>query len=203
MDKTRPLFPTLLKTVFLASSLLISAQAHSQDAVAPTGNASAEALKWSGDGLKIELQALTPDLTRAFFIGRGFPKKAVELLANEACVFRSAIGHSSQNSADPSVTIELKKWRVIKGAKAYGLRTREMWREIWKSRKLDQSARTAFHWALIPTEQTYSVTDYNWGMLTFMEKPSVKFDLEIAWRVGNEPKTHIFKALQCGRNQSE
>lgn len=159
-------------------------------------------VRWSGDGLRIELQSLSNDLVRAFFIGRGFPREHTEFLAQEACVFRSDIGHASKTTAGKPhqpVTIELKKWTVTAGGKTHPLRTREAWKAVWEKRGINPSALVAFHWALIPTEQTYLPTDYNWGMLTFGEKPGTKFDLKIAWRQGDEPRTHIFTGLICGK----
>ena len=186
-----------LMIAWATSQLVVAQMGWAQMAMAQTN--STQTVKWSGSGLSIELAPLTPDLVRAFFIGRGFPKKDVELLANTACVFRSAIGHADRGKSAKPVTIELNKWRVIKGDKSHPVRTREKWKEIWTKRGVGPSAQIAFHWALIPTEQTYQQTDYNWGMLSFMENPGTEFDLEISWLEGVEPRTHIFKGLKCGK----
>ena len=200
------LFIIGLMIAWAPSQLVVAEMARAQMVVAQMAQAqtnSTQTVKWSGSGLSFELAPLTPDLVRAFFIGRGFPKKDVELLAGSACVFRSAIGHADNKKSAKPVTIELNKWRVIKGGKPHPLRTREKWKEIWTKRGLGPSAQIAFHWALIPTEQTYQQTDYNWGMLSFMEKPGTEFDLEIAWLQGVEPRTHIFKGLICGQDAKE
>ncbi len=168
----------------------------------PAAASPASHVKWSGDGLRIELQSLSTDLVRAFFIGRGFPKTHTEFLAREACVFRSDIGHASKvtgSKPHQPVTIELKKWTITSGGKTHPLKTREVWKAFWEKRKINSSALVAFHWALIPTEQTYLPTDYNWGMLTFGEKPGTKFDLKIAWRQGDKARSHIFTGLICGQ----
>lgn len=181
------------------AAIALSAPVFSDD----TGVPEPLAVKWQGNGLRIELQPLSGDLTRAFFIGRGFVKKDVEFLATEACVFRSDIGHASASTdgtkSDTPTILKLEKWRVIKGEKVHPLRTREMWKDVWSKRSLDPTASVAFHWALIPTSQTYQPTDYNWGLLTFMEKPGTKFDLEIAWLEGDKSRTHIFNNLKCGK----
>ena len=157
------------------------------------------AIKWSGDGLKLELQAMPLDLVRAFFLGRGFPSSEVEFIAKSGCVFRSAMGNSGVDPKDPSITVELAKWKVIRKKGAHAPRTRENWARLWKGKNISKNAKTAFHWALYPTRQTYQSTDYNWGMISFALSPGEIFDLEVVWLKDEAKMVKLFKQLECGR----
>lgn len=170
-------------------------------ALAPTAQAQQDgsAHKWSGDGLSLELAPLTPEQVRAFFIGRGFAPADAEQIAATACLFRSAIGHAGSDPADPPIAIRLADWRVVHGGTSRPPRLREDWEAIWSERKVAEEAAIAFHWALFPSEQTFSATDYNWGFLTFALPPGSTFDLKVAWQQGGVPRSHELSKLECGK----
>lgn len=154
-------------------------------------------LKWSGEGFRLEMQALAHDRVLAFFVGRGFPASEARYLAQTGCVFRSAMGNAGSQERDPAITIPLSAWRTIVDGKQRPPRVREEWAPIWKERGAKTAAMVAFHWALYPTEQTYQPTDYNWGMITFALPPGTRFDLDVRWRVGADEHRKRFEGLQC------
>lgn len=155
--------------------------------------------KWSGNGLNLELAPLAPDQVRAFFVGRGFKTADAEHIAATACLFRSAIGHAGSDPSDPPIDIRLADWRVALGGESRPPRLREDWQKIWSERKVDEEAAIAFHWALFPSEQTFSATDYNWGFLTFALPPGSTFDLKVTWLRGGVPHSHDVNKLECGK----
>ncbi|MCF6198012.1 MAG: hypothetical protein L3J67_01205 [Hyphomicrobiaceae bacterium] len=199
----RPLFTSLLVLLALLLSLALLAIGYTLLAPRPSQaqsvNLKTAPLKWSGDGLKLELQTMPLDLVRAFFLGRGFSKHDAELIAKEGCIFRSAIGNSGDKVTDPAISIELEKWRVITPNKTSAPRTREDWDVIWEQKKAPEQAKTAFYWALFPTKQTYQASDYNWGMISFALAPQSRFNLEVYWQIAGVPKKHVFKNLECGK----
>ncbi len=185
--------------VFLSLVLITLYLVPPRPANAQSVDLKTSAVKWSGDGLKLELQAMPLDLVRAFFIGRGFDAKDAEFIARTGCVFRSAIGNAGSSTSDPDITIELKKWRVITDGASKGPMTREDWADVWSARKVDEMPRVAFHWALFPTEQQYNPTDYNWGMITFALPPRSIFDLQVVWSKSGTLQRHLIKNLECGK----
>ena len=156
-------------------------------------------LKWSEGGLKLELQAMPLDLVRAFFLGRGFKASDAELIAKTGCIYRAALGNSGTKADDPSTVIELAKWQIIGPNGPQTIRARQDWATIWDKKKISDSAKVAFHWALFPTRQGYQSSDYNWGMISFALPPGTRFDLEIHWLSGNVEKTKMLKNMECGK----
>jgi len=216
-----PLFTSLLVllafllTVALLAvgyTLLSSRASHAQSV-----NFKTAPLKWSGHGLKLELQTMPLDLVRAFFLGRGFSKENAEIIAQHGCIFRSAIGNSGTKASDPATTIDLNKWRskrripalpdkgwtiyppLASSALPFPPLTREDWDKFWQKRKISEGARTALYWALFPTKQTYQASDYNWGMISFALAPQTRFNLEVHWQMAGVPQKHVFKNLECGK----
>ena len=170
-----------------------------KSSIAQTATNQAGVTKYSNHGLKLELATMPLDLVRAFFIGRGFAKTDADFIAQNGCIFRSAIGNSGVKPKDPLVTVELAKWRIIDQQRQKSPRTREDWAKIWQDRSVSQNAKVAFHWALFPSQQTYQSTDYNWGMISFALPAQTKFDLEIHWLSGAQQHKTLFKGLECGR----
>lgn len=156
-------------------------------------------LKWQENGLTLELQAVPPDLVRAFFLARGFDKANADLIAGQGCIFRSSIGNSATKANAPAVSIDLKNWHVLAGDKITAPRPREAWEDFWQKKKIPDRAKTAFYWALMPTKQTWQPGDYNWGMISFALPAGTKFDLEISWQRVGKPHKHLFKNLECAK----
>lgn len=155
--------------------------------------------RWEGEGLRIETQALVHDQVRGFFIGRGFDEAGVNVLVNEACLFRSAIGNQALDPKAPHITINQREWRIFVGDEEHKLRTRKDWQPVWDRLNVDTEQRVAFKWALFPQTQEFAPTDYNWGMITFGLAPGTRFDLEIVWREGEQKRTKRFEGMECAK----
>ena len=191
----------ILLALVLVSALLLVGNylAQPRPANAQKVDMKTQAIKWSGEGLKIELQSMPLDLVRAFFLGRGFNREDADLIAKTGCIFRSAIGHAGSHTNDPQIVIELSKWQVTGKADKHHPRTRQAWSKIWKTRKVSENARAAFYWALFPTRQSYQASDYNWGMISFALPPGSQFDLKLHWLNGNKEHTKMLTGLECGK----
>ena len=156
-------------------------------------------IKWSGDGLRLELAALSLDQIRAFFIGRGFSSTDADFIAQTGCVFRSAIGNAGMKTDAPKVALDLMQWRVWLTGSGKQIRTREDWAKIWAQRGAEEAATIAFHWALFPTRQEFAPTDYNWGMITFGLPSGTSFDLVVKWRTSGAEHVTRLEGLTCGK----
>ncbi len=212
MPASLPGFPFQLRTGLFLAALMLAALVITPTLTAaqapPTAQAppptQSPASKFERDGLKIELAALPPDTTRAFFMGRGFARKDADQLVAGGCVFRSAIGSAFSKAGSPAVTIDLKQWRVVAvetGSDATGAapRQRETWTPVWQARGLSEDAQVAFYWALFPTRQTFAAGDYNWGMLTFGLPAGTQFSLKLVWQTGDIKHETMLKDLTCGK----
>lgn len=154
-----------------------------------------ETWQWQGDGASFTFNQLLPDQSRAYFQGRGFQPMDAEPMAL-ACVFQTIV----RNPADADVPIEmdLSEWRVIPAQGNPGPPRLEIdWQEEWEPRGIGQSARIAFRWSMFPTRQTFQPGDWNMGMVTFGLPPGDRFDLELAWRQGNEPRRMHLDEMRC------
>lgn len=186
-------FFTALLAMFTAGFVLPS-QAQETGLVGP------DVFRWQGDGLKLETAALVHDQVRGFFIGRGFDEAGVQTLVDEACLFRSAIGHDATDPQAPHTIIDQSEWRIFvhgDDGPPRKLRTRSDWEPVWDLLNVDMEQRVAFKWALFPPEQQFATNDYNWGMITFGLAPGTKFDLEITWRQGEEKRAKRFEGMEC------
>ena len=152
--------------------------------------------------MRLETAALVHDQVRGFFIGRGFDDAGVNVLVNEACLFRSAIGNAATDPNASHITIDQSEWSLFvegEGGEARKLRTRADWQPVWDRMGVDVEQRVAFKWALFPPQQQFAPTDYNWGMITFGLPPGTRFDLEIVWHEGEHKRTKRFKGMECAK----
>jgi|GEM_PF-2185619 len=191
-----------LSPAFLLAVLMVSAVSfgHAQDTrCGETGDLGPDVLRWQGGGLCLETASLSHDLVRSFFAGRGFDATAVDLIIQDGCVFRSAIGHQGDDPAAPPITIDQSAWRLVVDGDVRKLRTRADWQPVWRRLNVETAPRVAFKWALFPSFQEFAPADYNWGMITFGLAPGTRFDLEVVWREGAERRVKLFKNLECAQ----
>jgi len=179
-----------VRTAVILIALTLSAAAAGAQEPAPVH-------QWAGNGLRLEVQALTLDQTRAFFLGRSFDGARADEIARTGCFFRSDIGNASGEPGDPVVELDLSRWRVNAGAGPKPLWLREDWRRQWRERGIAPAPSTAFHWALFPTRQSFSPGDYNWGMITMGLKPGSRFRLEVRWRSSGREEAADLTDLEC------
>jgi len=175
----------------LGSSLLASAisaeveTGHDPD----TGLAS---WTWHHEEVSIQLVQRLPDQTRAFFLARGFSAAAAELIGG-ACVFQTIF----RNDGERPVSYDLGEWMIHHNGEDRGLRTRGVWDREWQARGIDQPARIAFRWSLLPTVQRFEPGDYNWGMTSFGLPPGERFDLSLRISLDGQQVADKIPAIIC------
>lgn len=155
--------------------------------------------RWQADGLRFETAALPPDRVRSFMAARGFGEAARDLVIDEGCIFRSAIGNLSSTPGAPQITLDQREWRVFVNGEVRRLRMRPDWPAVWDRLNVAKSPRVAFNWALFPPQQRFAPVDYNWGLLSFGLQPGTRFDVEIVWREGDQRRTARFENLECAK----
>ncbi len=149
------------------------------------------------DGIKsIRLVQRLPDQTRAFFMARGFSKEHAELIA-QSCIFQTVYKNISAEGSSQVISFDLNSWEVIHKGNRQSLKVREEWDQHWKKLNITPSAKIAFSWSLIPTQQQYQPQDYNWGMTSYDLPPGERFDLKMHWKQNGLEKSAIIPNIQC------
>lgn len=130
-------------------------------------------------GVNLSLSQILPDQARAFYLARGFDREAAEAYAS-ACVFQTVM----RNEGGAPIAFHLGDWRMLRGKRAFRLKTEPEWQHEWEQRQLAGPARIAFRWAQFPLEQDFEPGDWNLGMTTYSLPRGACFDLEFKWRMG-------------------
>jgi hypothetical protein len=151
--------------------------------------------QWNQDGFYLRLTQRLPDQTRGYFEARGFDQESSELLAM-SCLFQSMAKNTGNDSSGPLIS-DLSSWYVISGEKRQPLLLREYWQNIWKQRKIPDSARIGFNWSLLPSLLQYDINDYNWGMTSYGLAPGSQFDLHFSWTVNGRTYNGKINDLVC------
>ncbi len=145
-------------------------------------------------GVYLSLTPILPDQVRAFYLGRGFDADSAELLATGACVFQTIFRNEAVTNG---IAFNLADWRMRTPKGEQPLRLEREWQREWERRGVGQGPRTAFRYALFPTEHRYEVGDWNMGMTTYALPPGSRFDLKFVWREGDKPREAVMTGIRC------
>lgn len=149
------------------------------------------------EGMSLRLVQRQPDQSRAFFMARGFDHEQVEQVAGR-CVFQTVFRNLSHTTSPSPLHYRQQDWQVVhEGAAPATIMTRERWKFLWEGQGAAPAARIAFHWSLLPSEQTYEPGDYNWGMTMIDLPPGSRFDLVVTWQQFGETRTFTIEDLEC------
>ncbi len=148
--------------------------------------------EWHHAGISIKLVQRLPDQTRAFFLGRGFPRQAADQIAR-SCVFQSIF----HNEGTTPLDYDLREWRIRHDDHTKQMRLQDAWDRQWRADGISPSARIAFRWSLLPPQQHFEPGDYNWGMTIYGLRPGERFDLELVMYTGGQRVTGRIPNIQC------
>ena len=148
--------------------------------------------EWRQAGVSVQLVQRSPDQTRAFFQGRGFSPNDADIIGL-ACVFQTIF----RNDGKQPLSYDLDAWQITYQGKHIALLTRDRWEQQWLERGVNQAARIAFRWSLLPTRQSFEPGDYNWGMTSFGLAPGSSFDLSLELMVNGTPIKDRIPAVVC------
>ena len=147
-------------------------------------------------GVSLRLAQILPDQVRGFYSARGFDAESVELLATGACVFQTIFRNESAKRA---IEFNLADWRVLTAKGEQPLRLERDWQQEWGKRRVSASARTAFRFALYPTEHRYEIGDWNMGMTTYALPLGSRFDLRFVWRENGKRREAVPYGMRCAK----
>ncbi len=188
--RTRPVLCWLL-----CAGLWISAAARAEVTTGVDKETGLKSWTWHGDGVSLQLAQRLPDQTRAFFLGRGFPAQAADVIGR-ACVFQTIF----RNDGSKPMSYDLGDWVVHYRDRTMPVLVRHAWESRWQAMGIDQSARIAFRWSLLPTRQRFEPGDYNWGMTSYGLEPGEHFDLALTVDLGGQPVTARMQSIECARD---
>lgn len=144
-------------------------------------------------GISLKLAQILPDQVRGFYLARGFDAESTERIA-ATCVFQTILRNKS---APGAIHTNLADWRVFTPEGEQPLKLKRAWKAEWEKRGVPPGARTAFRWALFPTEQTFEVGDWNMGMTTIALPLGSRFDLRFVWSYKNKRREAILRGILC------
>lgn len=146
--------------------------------------------------MTLRLVQRLPDQTRAYFAGRGFNKADVDYIASY-CVFQSVFTNTASAKSPHVIEYDARDWRIVYHGKELPLMLRESWRDNWKQRGAKQAQKIAFEWSLLPSQQRYEATDYNWGMTVYKLPHGSQFDLKLSWMLDGKKQNATIRDMKC------
>jgi hypothetical protein len=151
-------------------------------------------------GVSLRLAQILPDQVRGFYSARGFDAESVELFATGACVFQTVFRNESAKRA---IEFNLADWRVLTTKGEQLLRLERDWQQEWEKRRVSASARTAFRFALYPTEHHYEIGDWNMGMTTYALPLGSRFDLRFVWHENGKRREAVLHGVRCAKETAK
>ena len=131
--------------------------------------------------IEIQLNPLTQDQVRAFYLGRGFSIELADTISLQ-CVYQAIIKNVSDDAVSENITMTLSDWKVLDGETQRSLTSKQKWLSYFSDSGVSKQSRLAFRWATFPTQQEFeSRGDYGWGMILFGPIERQQFDLQIQW----------------------
>jgi hypothetical protein len=158
-----------------------------------------ESWETAAHGVSLRLTQILPDQVRGFYLARGFDAGSVELLATGACVFQTVLRNES---ARGTIEFSLADWRSVTTGNERPLKLEADWQKDWEKRGVPLAARTAFRYALYPTQHRYDVGDWNMGMTTYILPLGSRFDLRFVWREGDQRREAMLSGVRCATEAS-
>lgn len=153
-----------------------------------------ETWETAAHGISLRLTQILPDQVRGFYLARGFDAESVELLATGGCVFQTVLRNES---ARGTIEFSLADWRSVTAGGERQLKLEADWQKEWGKRGVPAAARTAFRFALYPTEHHYDTGDWNMGMTTYALPPGSRFDLRFVWRESGKRREALLSGVRC------
>lgn len=153
----------------------------------------AESWEIRTQGIFFSLTQILPDQVRGFYGARGFDEAATEEIAR-VCVFQTVLRN---DSVPQPIRYRLTDWRARMPDDERAPRPQEAWQAEWERRGVSPGARTAFRWALFPSEHTYATGDWNMGMTLFPLPLGSRFDVRVVWYVAGKRHEALLEGVRC------
>lgn len=179
----------MLRTLFLALSLLIAcgATASTQTIVTQNPETGLKTWKNSDRGFSLELVQLLPEFVQATYSSRDLPPAIYDSMRGY-CIF----GTVARNESDAPLAYRVADWRFVTAdGKKHRLRTKSQWIKVWTRLGAD------FSFSILPDDLTFEVGDWAQGFTTPKIAPGTRFDLIYTWRQHGKTYTDKLENLAC------
>jgi hypothetical protein len=137
----------------------------------------------------------------AFYEGRGFPGRAIEL-TRTACFFTIGLHNKTQDI----LWLDTANWQFQTAAGPLTRITREEWKQRWQQLGLALPYQSTFRWTLLPTTLDFQADESEGGNIT-LPRTDKAFSLRAAFATGKDkqgPRIEVeMTDLRCAEDPSE
>lgn len=149
--------------------------------------------------LKVSLSPRTPEQIAAFYEGRGFPDRMIDVL-REACFLTTIIS----NKSDQIIWHDLDQWRFTTAEGAVARYTRDQWRARWAKMDIPMPSQSTFRWTLLPDRLDFRPGESEGGNIV-LPRTGHSLDIEARFAPGAKgegaPITLRIKDVRCAESQ--
>lgn len=178
------------RVLFLGLCLTSSIFSHNLFAAAK------QPVKYEDEDLMVRLIFRTPEQLEAFYIGRGFSKKAIRKI-QETCFVTAII----KNKSIDVLWLDLNDWSFSNKYQQILHITRDYWKKQWQEVNMPLNHQSTFGWTLLPDVRDLR-HDESVGGNVAIPRQSGPFDLMMRFKTGSkkngQEKKIIFRDLKCG-----
>ncbi len=150
------------------------------------------------DQLLVILIPRTPEQMAAFYEARGFPRAAIERIAN-TCFVTVHIENKSQST----IWLEQENWQITSDNKPLPRLDRDYWKAQWDEIDLPLAKRSTFGWTQLPLVRDLQPGEPVGGNIVF-PGTTESFDLEAHFYIGQNKRSGMqvtrFENIQCPKN---
>jgi hypothetical protein len=150
--------------------------------------------------LKLTVIPRTPQQMAAFYEGRGFPRKAIEL-TRTACFFTIGIHNKTQDI----LWLETANWQFQTVTGPLKRITRDEWKQRWQQLGLALPYQSTFRWTLLPAGLDFQPGEREGGNIT-LPRTDKPFSLRAAFATGKDkqgPRIEVeITDLRCAEDPS-
>jgi len=161
--------------------------------------ATKQPVKYEDSDLKARLIFRSPDQIEAFYLGRGFSKKAIKRIT-DTCFITAIIS----NKAVDVLWLELDNWRFTSKSQPIRRITRDYWKKQWQEVGMPLNHQSTFGWTLLPDVRDLRRFEGVGGNVA-IPRQNGPFDLEMQFNTGSDKKGKqkkiVFHNLRCGTDK--
>ncbi|NOZ52856.1 MAG: hypothetical protein GXP08_06890 [Gammaproteobacteria bacterium] len=155
--------------------------------------------KFENKLIKFALFPRTPEQMAAFYEGRDFPKKAINVIRN-ACFITAGI----RNLGNQKIWLNLIQWRFYSTEDEITRINRQKWVQDWQRLDIPLASQATFGWTLLPETRDLHQHEPVGGNITLLpsEHPfTVEAIFETGEQKNGKPLTVKIENVRCAQNK--
>lgn len=152
-------------------------------------------LEYEDDEVYMRLVIRNNEQLSAFYLGREFPKNAIDEILNTCFITPMVL-----NKSLDALWVEPNSWVFLSDNKPIKRITREYWKKVWKDVDLSMAHQSTFGWTLMPETRDLRYDEGVGGSIAIPMQTKT-FTLEAHFNTGlnkeGESKIITFKDISC------